>query len=612
MINLLLLLLLTVRHTNSLNNGYGKTPGMGWNSDYCTKCTNNPAANGFGGETFVRHIANYLHTSGFQTLGYTFINMDASWDLVDRNPTTGNLQPDPMLWPSGIQTTIEYLHSMHFGFGLYGDKGTLDCAKHPGQLGHEVQDANYLASLGIDWWKEDSCYSNGTDSEQIAAYAKMRDALNNTGRPIWFALCGWKEFYATDPKGGQLIGNSWRIGPDTGTGWTAVMINAKAGLDVAKSQVPGPSMNGGSWSDGSLLLNPGMGHGVDLIDNTRHRTMFNLWCTLGFNLLLTGNLSALDPFVLETWSNAEVIAINQDAAGYAPMLVVNATTDAAPFEAAQAHVEECGGEPLSQEWEVGTIKEAFWYNKATQKCLNVKDCQHELIYKECTTTGNTCAGTHNYTYEQFDSNRTDKTLRSRLAPGNKCVTVNSAGLLSLSTCGQLPTDTSQTFSYSNTTKQLISTVDGRCLTASSHPPGPSPGTSATWVIARPLQNGHVVLLFLNNGKTNKTVACDATCFQQALEKSQVPSSTVPYSVRDVWLHKEVKVLTSPLLQVDLGANGDSAVFVLSRTNRMAAAAAAAAAVAVVVAVEPPAAPEESPPAAPAESPPAEAAAAAAL
>ena len=139
----------------------------------------------------------------------------------------------------------------------------------------------------------------------------MRDALNSTGRKIWFALCGWETFYATNENGGQSLGNSWRVGPDTGTGWNAVLTNTLAGLEVARRGIPGPTQNGGAWSDGSLLLTPGMGKGKYLIDFKRHRTMFSIWCIMSFNLLMTGNLSALDQRILETWSNQELIEINQ-------------------------------------------------------------------------------------------------------------------------------------------------------------------------------------------------------------------------------------------------------------------------------------------------------------
>lgn len=36
--------------------------------------------------------------------------------------------------------------SKGLGFGLYGDRGTMDCAKNPGNLGHEVQDANFYGA----------------------------------------------------------------------------------------------------------------------------------------------------------------------------------------------------------------------------------------------------------------------------------------------------------------------------------------------------------------------------------------------------------------------------------------------------------------------------------
>lgn len=120
-------------------------------------------------------------------------------------------------------------------------------------------------------------------SEQTCALAQVDESL----------VCAWIPFSQTPP--------------DTGTGWSAVMINTVNGIEVAKARVPGPSASGGAWSDGSLMLNPGMGHGDENhMSNERHRSMFSLWCTMGFNLLLTGNLSALNPYVMETYSNPEV------------------------------------------------------------------------------------------------------------------------------------------------------------------------------------------------------------------------------------------------------------------------------------------------------------------
>ena len=50
-----------------------------------------------------------------------------------------------------------------------------------------------------------------------ALYRKMGDAMDASGYPIWFALCGWEPWYT--PIGHKLA-NSARIGPDTGGGWT--------------------------------------------------------------------------------------------------------------------------------------------------------------------------------------------------------------------------------------------------------------------------------------------------------------------------------------------------------------------------------------------------------
>jgi alpha-galactosidase len=148
---------------------------------------------------------------------YTCLPQDASWNLATRS-ADGALQPDPKLWPSGMDATIDYVHSLGLKFGLYGDRGSKDCAGKPGADGHEVADAHFLAAHKVDWYKEDSCHADGSKDVAFAEYGRMRDALNATGYPTWFALCGWKTWYASDPRGGNTIGNSARVGPDTGAG----------------------------------------------------------------------------------------------------------------------------------------------------------------------------------------------------------------------------------------------------------------------------------------------------------------------------------------------------------------------------------------------------------
>jgi alpha-galactosidase len=58
----------------------------------------------------------------------------------------------------------------------------------PGSLGYETKDANTYAAWKVDYLKLDSCNTNGTPA--VVEYSIMRDALNATGRPIFYSLCG--------------------------------------------------------------------------------------------------------------------------------------------------------------------------------------------------------------------------------------------------------------------------------------------------------------------------------------------------------------------------------------------------------------------------------------
>lgn len=443
---------------------------------------------GYGDEVFVKHIADHMHTVKYKMasgapdktlheLGFRYVNMDASWDTANRS-ANGSLVPDPKLWPSGLDHTVEYVHSLGavsgvrapplgplpgvgllaarnalhaharlrctrqtgspslctvgphvskkrggagaaccchrcnsfagMGFGLYGDRGPLDCAKHPGQFGHEAQDGAWLGAHKIDWFKEDACFApdrklkNQTEGEleAIALYGKLRDALNKSGHPVWFALCGWEPFFAEERLGGgKRLANSARIGPDTGGGWTAVMQNIENALPVQPDA--GPTAGGGFWNDGSMQLTPGWScHGPGdgahaqvpsdpCVTNTRFTSMYSLWNIMAFNLLLVGDFAKLNPFVMGTWTNDRAIAINQDvlgipavrvdggSGGHGALVSQGLAGAAATATASQMRVAECGGEPQQQEW---TFSGGFVSNAASKTCLDVASCQTWITY----------------------------------------------------------------------------------------------------------------------------------------------------------------------------------------------------------------------------------------
>jgi alpha-galactosidase len=49
-------------------------------------------------------------------------------------------------------------------------------------------DANTYANWTVDYLKYDNCHTDGSKPEK--RYPVMRDALNATGRPIFYSMCG--------------------------------------------------------------------------------------------------------------------------------------------------------------------------------------------------------------------------------------------------------------------------------------------------------------------------------------------------------------------------------------------------------------------------------------
>jgi hypothetical protein len=67
-------------------------------------------------------------------------------------------------------------------------RGNETCQRRPGSLGYEKKDANTYAIWRVDYLKLDSCFNtNGTPP--AVEIALMRDALNASGRSIFFSIC---------------------------------------------------------------------------------------------------------------------------------------------------------------------------------------------------------------------------------------------------------------------------------------------------------------------------------------------------------------------------------------------------------------------------------------
>lgn len=183
----------------ALNNGLGLTPQMGWNSWNHYHCNVN--------EDVVKKTADAIVASGLDKYGYVYVNIDDCW--AKSRAADGTIVPDPVSFPD-MPGLIEYVHSKGLKFGLYSDAGNETCAGRPGSLDYELSDADTYARWKVDYLKYDNCHSENIDPK--VRYPLMRDALNITGRPIFYSMCEWG---VEDPgTWARPVGNSWRTTGD--------------------------------------------------------------------------------------------------------------------------------------------------------------------------------------------------------------------------------------------------------------------------------------------------------------------------------------------------------------------------------------------------------------
>ncbi|GFP86609.1 alpha-galactosidase [Phtheirospermum japonicum] len=274
-----------------LNNGLARTPQMGWNSWNFFACNIN--------ETVIKETADALVSTGLANLGYNYVNIDDCWSDLVRD-LKGQLVADPKTFPSGIKYLADYVHSKGLKLGIYSDAGAFTCQVRPGSLFHEPDDAKLFASWGVDYLKYDNCFNLGIEPEK--RYPPMRDALNATGRSIFYSLCEWG---VHDPAlWAGKVGNSWRTTEDINDSWASM--TTIADLNDKWAAYAGP----GGWNDPDMLE---VGNGG--MTSEEYRAHFSIWALMKAPLLIGCDVRNITAETLEILSNEEVIAVNQDPLG---------------------------------------------------------------------------------------------------------------------------------------------------------------------------------------------------------------------------------------------------------------------------------------------------------
>eukprot|EP00919_Chromeraceae_sp_WS-2016_P049152 GHVR01116331.1.p1 GENE.GHVR01116331.1~~GHVR01116331.1.p1 ORF type:complete len:140 (+),score=12.13 GHVR01116331.1:807-1226(+) len=130
----------------------------------------------------------------------------------------------------------------------------------------------------------------------------MRDALNASGRPIFFSMCEWGR--QKPYLWAQNVANSWRTTVDIKDNWESFLYIL--GKQVGLSKYSGP----GGWNDPDMLE---VGNGR--MTNDEYQTHFALWAALKAPLLIGCNLKTMNSETLKILGNEEMISINQDSLG---------------------------------------------------------------------------------------------------------------------------------------------------------------------------------------------------------------------------------------------------------------------------------------------------------
>jgi alpha-galactosidase len=173
---------------------------MGWNTWNTFACKIE--------EKLIHETAERIVDLGLKDLGYTYLNLDDCWQQVNRTED-GHVQAAET-FPSGMKSLADFIHSKGLLFGLYSSAGTHTCAGRAGGMDFEDKDAESYASWGVDYLKYDNCFNEKRPA--IERYSAMRDALNKTGRPIFYSICNWGQ--EDTASWGPSMGNSWRTTMD--------------------------------------------------------------------------------------------------------------------------------------------------------------------------------------------------------------------------------------------------------------------------------------------------------------------------------------------------------------------------------------------------------------
>ncbi|AJQ95052.1 glycoside hydrolase family 27 protein [Gynuella sunshinyii] len=296
----------------ALDNGVSRTPPMGWNTWNTFGCNIN--------ESLIRQMADSIVSSGMADAGYKYVVVDDCWFNPNRD-SAGNLQSDPSRFPSGMKALGDYLHSKGLKFGIYQVPVDKTCAQYfssypgaTGSQGHEYQDAQQFAAWGVDYLKYDWCSPNGSIDDQVTAFAKMRDALASTGRPIVYSINPNSIHEKTGPmRNWGDVANIWRTTEDITSSWDTGQTN---GYPMGVKNIVDVTARLAAYAAPGSFNDPDMMEvGIGSMSDTEMRSHFALWAIMASPLIAGNDIRNMSWATRTILTNSNLIAINQDTLG---------------------------------------------------------------------------------------------------------------------------------------------------------------------------------------------------------------------------------------------------------------------------------------------------------
>ena len=213
------------------------------------------------------------------------------------------------------------IHSKGLKFGLYSDRGFRTCQEFPGLLDNEALDVSTMAGWGIDFLKNDGCYTSSPNNEgglqpdpsASENYRRTMDAINASGRSIVHNVKGI-------PGGGcpiedaRQLSNLRRCGGDIGGDFGSA-VGEFEGCQP-NQWAAGYSSGHGFWNDPDSLE---IGNGGQTIQE--YAAHFSMWCVmkapliLGFDLANPRSKDGTPKDIFNILLNKDMIAVNQDLLG---------------------------------------------------------------------------------------------------------------------------------------------------------------------------------------------------------------------------------------------------------------------------------------------------------